>query len=453
VYSKLEEREVQLLMDEKIKEKVVGFIKPDLVNDINSELKTYLEGIQEHLVDYIYKPERQKEKLTSADFAEKIVDAYFATKKLHYKKSEKQLVPGSDLSSGEKRRALIDVAYAFLKKRSPSDSHQVVLAIDEPDASLHISACYDQFEKVKEISRQGHQTLVATHWYGFLPVAESGIGHAIEKDIHDAVTVTSFDLYEYSSSIKSVVKASKNAVPVDVHLKSYNDLVQSVVASVLHERPYRWIFCEGLSDKIYLEHFLSLLSKKQEQTSRLRIVPLGGAKEVRRVFQYIERPLTDDSYTINGRIVCLVDTDAQMLSVSPVNSPKANLEFRRLLLTENNTKISLEKGNSSQVAPETTIEDCLPGNAFQITLKKFVSTYPSLTPILAKAKEGKASLAGGINLDKVQIATLKSFFAMDNGAMKVEFARAFVFVNKDLAEIPDWIKELKKLLPEFKPKT
>ncbi|PSD43655.1 hypothetical protein C7E23_15370 [Elizabethkingia anophelis] len=50
-------------------------------------------------------------------------------------------------------------------------------------------------------------------------------------------------------------KAIKGILPIDYNIKSYNDLVQSIVISLLQDSPYNWIICEGLSEKIYFEEF------------------------------------------------------------------------------------------------------------------------------------------------------------------------------------------------------
>lgn len=105
-----------------------------------------------------------------------------------------------------------------------------MLAIDEPELSLHISACFEQFEKVKEISTSGVQSLVTTHWYGFMPVISSGVAVYIPKD--DRSEVPLIDLRCFREDIKRLKERTSGILPTNIELKGINDLVQSIIASV-----------------------------------------------------------------------------------------------------------------------------------------------------------------------------------------------------------------------------
>ena len=80
---------------------------------INEKLEDYINQIQSEIqkIDksYDFKPEyRQSTKLTPNHIANVIIDAYYSRRKL--KMNSK---PISTLSSGEKRRALIDIIYVL----------------------------------------------------------------------------------------------------------------------------------------------------------------------------------------------------------------------------------------------------------------------------------------------------------------------------------------------------
>ncbi len=97
-----------------------------------------------------------------------IIEAYYS--KRIFKKDEKLI---EDLSSGEKRIILIDIISAFIQKNSPS--RELIVAIDEPESSLHVSKCYAQFSKISKIALEyNHQIFVTTHWYGSLPILKNG---------------------------------------------------------------------------------------------------------------------------------------------------------------------------------------------------------------------------------------------------------------------------------------
>ncbi|MDO9253049.1 MAG: AAA family ATPase [Hydrogenophaga sp.] len=273
-FSKLESTHIQKLMDEDIRGKIQTAISQKTVGTINASLQSFITDISSSLKDYKYKG-THKDKLTMNDLVEKVFEAYFTIKILH-KTNGNSSIPIRDLSAGEKRRALIDLTYSLLA-RSATRSQRVILAIDEPDASLHVAACHDQFSRLSEIPEltiPQTQLLITTHWYGFLPIIQNGIAHSLSEG-KDRIDFFSFDLLNFREQIKHANKASKGEKPRDIELKSYNDMVQSIVSSMVRTPGYNWILCEGLSDKIYLDFYLSDLVK----TQNLRIIPLGGFKE------------------------------------------------------------------------------------------------------------------------------------------------------------------------------
>ncbi|MHA8588947.1 hypothetical protein ACVYGM_14915, partial [Klebsiella pneumoniae] len=49
-------------------------------------------------------------------------------------------------------QALLDLATNFLKHNPQKSQQSTILAIDEPELSLHATSCFQQFEKIKTIS-------------------------------------------------------------------------------------------------------------------------------------------------------------------------------------------------------------------------------------------------------------------------------------------------------------
>ena len=88
-------------------------------------------------------------------------------------------------------------------------------------------------------------------------------------------------MYNYRETITQSRKQIKGILPIDYSIKSYNDLVQSIVFSIIQEVPYNWIICEGLSEKIYFEEIF----KNEILNNNLRILPLGSYKEVKKVLK------------------------------------------------------------------------------------------------------------------------------------------------------------------------
>lgn len=174
-YTKIESKTVQALLGKKIEEIVRGTIKRDTISDINRRLNTFLDEVSKTLEIYEYKKPAKKQNLfNQSHLTQKVIEAFFESKILT-KKIGKDSVPVNNLSSGEKRQALIDIARAFLLETERAKNQHVIFAIDEPELSLHISACFEQFEKIKDISEAKVQSIVTTHWYGFMPVVSDGV--------------------------------------------------------------------------------------------------------------------------------------------------------------------------------------------------------------------------------------------------------------------------------------
>ena len=144
-----------------------------------------------------------------------------------------------------------------------------------------MSACYNQFEKLINLGKHNHQIIVSTHWYGYLPIVTNGSATSIKKNTKNDITIDYFNLYNYRETITQSRKQIKGILPIDYSIKSYNDLVQSIVFSIIQEVPYNWIICEGLSEKIYFEEIF----KNEILNNNLRILPLGSYKEVKKVLK------------------------------------------------------------------------------------------------------------------------------------------------------------------------
>jgi predicted ATPase len=440
-YTKLETQDMQKLMDRNIQSEIEKAIKPGTLKQINKDLDTFVKDIEGVLEIYEYKG-HFKNSLTMPDLVSKIIEAYFSIKVLN-KKSENDTkrIPVSELSSGEKRKALIDVAYSFLLKNRDRDSN-IILAIDEPEASLHISSCYGQFEKLIGISKQNHQIIISTHWYGYLPVVTNGSATSIRKNNKNEITVSYFNLYNYRETITQSRKKNKGQLPIDYNIKSYNDLVQSIVFSLLQENNYNWIICEGLSEKIYFEEIF----KDEIKNNNLRILPMGSYKEVRKIYLYLLSPIKDPDYTIKGKVFCLIDTDNEKVEV-PYESNK-NLFFERLINKEEGTV--LIDVNNNLTNPPTEIEDCLDAVLFYQTLMEFSDEDEKIKKILTENNlaDNPKNSSEFLDLKTSEKKSIKDFFNGNEGYNKIRFAKKYIEISKQLffkdLEDLDWIKSIKK---------
>ncbi|WP_068471943.1 AAA family ATPase [Saccharicrinis aurantiacus] len=446
-YTKLETVEMQKLMDKNIQDEIVKAIKPGTLKQINKDLNCFVKDVESILEEYEYKG-YHKNSLTMPDLVSKIIEAYFSIKVLNKKSiSGNKVIPVSELSSGEKRKALVDVAYSFLLKNHNADSN-IILAVDEPEASLHISACYDQFEKLFSLSKNKHQILVSTHWYGFLPIVQNGSSTSIRKNSSNETTADFFNLYNYRETITQEKKKTKGPLPIDYNIKSYNDLVQSILFSILKDEPYNWLVCEGLSEKIYFE----VLFKKEIEDKKLRILPLGSFKEVRKLYNNLLSPIKDPDYKIKGKVICLIDTDSERVDVDYENNNK-NLFFYRLWNNKkDNLKTNLIDVNKNSMNPPTEIEDCLNPYIYKQTLMEFCKEYFTLQNIIDKCpiREKAENSYSTFDLRDSEKDDIKSFFADNEGYNKIRFAEKYI----EIAQKPffenepemDWIGKIKKLI-------
>jgi predicted ATP-dependent endonuclease of OLD family len=442
-FSKLESTHVQKLLDEDIQKAIRDAIGKQTISQINVSLSEFVSQINDSLMAYQYKG-TYKNQLTMNDLIEKVFEAYFSIKVLH-KEAGSSSIPIREMSAGEKRRALIDLSYSLLK-RNAKRVHNVILAIDEPDASLHVSACHDQFERLAEIpdlTDPKSQVLLTTHWYGFLPIVQNGIAHSISQK-NDKVEFCSFDLYNFREEIREVVRKSRGELPRDIELKSYNDMLQAIIGSTLRADPYNWILCEGLSDKIYLEFYLGDLVKERN----LRIVPLGGFKEVRRAYQYLKTPLDDPEYKINGkgRVLCLVDTDTQLERIDPIANSKA-IAFMRLICDEAAKCVNLVSADHQKASPATEMEDALDGERFEAAIAALAQGdggHTVKTILAGHAPDRGASCAlSFLNLPPSAGQRMRTEF-FDRGDNKIRFARSYVGLDRSIGRTPVWIDEIRR---------
>ena len=435
-YSKLESESMQYLMDRSIHDDIKDLLEINILNDINDRLDSYINNIQSLMDGYVYDKIGKKYKLTKKDLADKAIEAYFSIKALH-KQKKKSTIPIDQLSSGEKRKALIDLAYSFLKQ-SEKQKKKVILAIDEPESSINISSCYDQFEKVKEISNN-NQVLITTHWYGFLPIMMDGqlVFLSIEDD--NTVRIESLKLGNVPEELKQLKKQIKGPLPFDVQIKSRTDLVQSIISSLQADKPYNWLICEGSSEKIYMEYFLKdLIASKN-----LRVLPVGGKSEVKKFYNYLVTPISDSDLDISGKVICLIDTDEDMIEVEIKQSVENKIKFFRLL--QDDDSINLVKADSNKVNPPTEIEDALNATIFKKILKSLATNGFKKKLVKFKDNKGANISAKAYDLTMSQRDALKSYFKENRGKSKMNFAKQYVEKSNSLKKnyMPDWIEDLR----------
>ena len=367
-FVKLQNKSLQSLMDSSVRDKIAEELNNKRVNRdkgggkklklsllelINEFLEKYVSDVEADIQSvnsgYSYKPApRQSSKLTANHVVDTIVAAYYS--KRSFKKDGKEI---QFLSSGEKRLILIDIISAFIKKKNTS--HELIIAVDEPENSLHISNCYDQFRRIEDIALQyNHQLFVTTHWYGSLPCLSRGSLIHIDKFGKPNV----FNLFNYYEK--------RGELPEDIYLKGFFDLSSSLLYA-FRSSNRNWLLVEGYEDKKYIEYHLG---KKN-----LRVIPLGGCGNVRKIYEYLHAALSSKDFQYSTKkIVCLIDTDAQCPTIGiGSGSNKEILKIRRIN-EQDSGEIALVDIDSSN-RRETEVEDILNPKQFYDALKDAIEKY------------------------------------------------------------------------------
>lgn len=367
-FVKLQNKSLQTLMDSSVRDSIAQElnnkrVSRDIGNGrkkrlsvlelINEFLEKYVNNVERDIQSvypgYSYKPApRQSSKLTANHVVDTIVSAYYS--KRAFKKDDKEI---SYLSSGEKRMILIDIISAFIKKQNPA--HELIIAVDEPENSLHISKCYDQFLRIEDIAlKYKHQLFVTTHWYGSLPCISKG--SLIHIDQHGHPTL--FNLYNYYEK--------RGDLPEDVYLKGFFDLSSSLLYAFRSSKK-NWLLVEGYEDKKYISYHL--------HNDDLRIIPLGGCGNVRKVYEHLYASFASKDFQYSTKkMVCLIDTDAQcpMLSVDS-GKQKDILKIRRWNEQEDGETALVDVNTPSR--RETEIEDILNPQQFYNAVKETIDRY------------------------------------------------------------------------------
>lgn len=433
-FTKLETKEIQVLMGESLQQILEQRVTPDQIREINTKLNEFLSSISSQLDGYSYRtPTERQQQLRKGDIYSVIIDSFFKIRKLHRQQGESWLEIGN-LSSGEKQKAILDVACSLLSTQRQTSKH-LILAVDEPESSLHISACFDQFQKIFEISQNCSQLIFTSHWYGFLPVIENGSVTIISRKDSEHVFDT-VNLEDQREKVKIKKRQSNGKLPYDIRLKSINDFIQSVTISTLSEQPYNWIICEGSSEKIYLSAYLS----EEIDAKKIRIVPAGGASEIKKIYNHLYASLEDLKGDCKGKIFLFCDTDGELVEFETYDSKY--LSCRRLVNVDSSQTSKFVKITSNPKSPNTEIEDCLNGRLFIETLRTFIADYPEELDFVEHLDADiELPARYALDLRPSESAKLTNFFDKDDN--KVRFAKRYCEELAETYSIPEWVLDIK----------
>ncbi|MFN8324487.1 AAA family ATPase [Flavobacterium sp.] len=431
-FAKLETREIQALMGETLHQIIERQVTNSQITLINRNLNIFLDNLATELENYSFRTTTDRQlNLRKNDIYNLIIEAFFTIRKLHKKQGEHWL-DITYLSSGEKQKAIIDVAHNLIKNHR-QNTDNLIIAVDEPESSLHISACFEHFIKISEISENTHQFLFTTHWYGFLPILENCSLTSITRKENDH-KFDNTSLANYREAIKQKTRETNGVLPYDLRLKSLNDFIQTVISSLIEDEPFNWLICEGSSEKIYFDYYF----KEEINNLKLRIIPVGGANEIKRIYEHLSVSIDEFKKQINGKIAFISDTDADLVDYETKNFNK--ILIKRIVNQNDETK--LVGIDSNPKSPKTEIEDCLNGKIFHKTLLHFVKDNEELLDFVSEDEKSEIPSYFAMNLNLTNNEKLTSFF--DNENNKFEFAKKYIEIsNTEDYKTPNWIIELK----------
>lgn len=370
--------------------KTTGGNSESIFDSICTELDNFLGQLNSEMekIDPAYKYKTKQgvaQKMSAKDLRECIIETFFRSKALKLGTMELE-----DLSSGQQRKALLDVAYAFLSGGSKPQK-KVIFAIDEPELSMHGDSRFDQFSRVSDLAiKHGLQTMVTTHWYGFMPLAiKASWLHMPETEMPPYSFIRSF------FDLEKGLEERKN-FPDEISIRSIFDFASSIF-SVARNKQQNWLVCEGSDDARYLHYLLG----REKDRLKIKIVPVGGSGLVMKIYNYLKVLAEDENQESDqsGKIVCLIDSDKNRIPCSESHDLKNRIFLRRLQLTADS--VSLVRPHAGGDYSQTEIEDCLPAKDYWQAIVQYSEELndEELTEIISKVEFNTSAIYAGVSLN------------------------------------------------------
>ncbi|WP_165855848.1 AAA family ATPase [Marinobacter sp. JSM 1782161] len=430
-------QEIRSILEKKEHTQNQGTKKISLVDIINQKLDGYIEDINKSISEgYKFEPKgAHKKTIKPNDILKIVLSEYFSIRPLT--KDGKNI---NSLSSGQQRLALIDVATTLLSSENEK-SKEIIVAIDEPESSLESKQRFNQFIRLIKISeKHQHQVFLTTHWYGLLLRPSKGRLHFIEEE-ENLTKISNFNMESLFDNRRSF--------PDSIEMKSYFDLMSSLL-TVIKTSAQNWIICEGAEDARYLDTYLS------NKVENLNILPFNGCGNVKKIFDFLSVPFSDkaESKNIQGKVLCLIDTDAKSTIVINGYSSKnydKKLQFSRLSLDRESQKssiISVASTNSINTEIEDLLDPKIMWQSIQKTARKDNDLNRVLKHFRLNSNAKYSDLTGRMSMFKFDSMgshqnkdRLKNLLATDK--VKRELSHAYrKIAGQESLPSPDWAKQI-----------
>ena len=448
-----EAEEIQALLGENLEKIIEDAIPKELILTISSKLKDFIDALSNAIDGYSFRvPGSKQSNIHAGKIYSLIARSFFSIRELHKENRDGRDLALKSLSSGEKQQALITLISSIITKYREDETRHVILALDEPESSLDIGACYDQFEVLYQTSKQCRQLIFTSHWYGFIPAIPKGsvtniIAQTKETNRRQGFL---FNIDTYREDIKLIglnySKTNKEVFPIDIVLKGSNDFMQAIFQSVSNATAYNWLICEGSTDKVYLAHYLHHLVAN----NKLRIIPVASAKEVKNIYNRLAvlfEEFTESAYKaeLKGKVFLLTDTDTSLLEFKTLDRLEANLRCRRIVNIDKQGKkdATLVKIMDGIKGPNTDIEDALNGRVYHKTLLKLRNEAGWQLDFLQEETVDENSSLYALDLRPSEKKEVDDLLNMNHGANKEVFAYTYIEIDRAGSyAIPGWITEI-----------
>lgn len=354
----------------------------------------------------------------------------------------------------KEKKALIDIAYSFISQSKVTEK-EIILAIDEPESSLNISMCYDQFERIERMANYyKKQVFVTTHWYGGLPILNDGrLYHVQKKEKNEKqdqiIDLEIFALENYFEE--------RGSFPNDINLKSFYDLTSSLVSAIRNSST-NWLIVEGNTDKKYIQHYLS-------NEIDVKILPVGGAPIVKKIYEYLYLPISinEELSSFKGKILCLIDTDPVSIKLDYFESETRNqkLKIRRLQIEKKNeidtvSLLRLGVGTDTECEIENVLNPKKLYDSINLVIdESFDEESKEIKELLLKYKFNDNSKFS-------KILDFNSIYLQDslecNASQDLEKLQKFIdrrkdsicnkYISLESSNKPNWIEDIEKIFNE-----
>lgn len=277
------------VVDNGVEKKISEIINEKVINYLDAEVIKKLQEVEKNY-DYKNLKTGAISKISEKHISELATQALFNNRELT-KKIKNKHIGISDMSSGQRRRALLDFVLVMISNLDEGSRKKIILAIDEPELSVDASSRIQQFEKLSKTTEIGPNIVFTTHWYGWIAQLIEGNAILIKESDQGREIIS-------SSIQKFLEKESQQKVPYEMRMMF--DFLSSLGTWAESESESKFIVCEGITDYNFItKHFLEY-----------KVIPVRGLDEVVRLYKiFSDYYLRVDEKPAN--VVFLIDTDPE----------------------------------------------------------------------------------------------------------------------------------------------